>query len=113
MMACENCLEHSQHATMIELHEKRHNAHDKEFNEVKSLIRIKVSRWVFILFIGILNTAALIQIATLKDVSKTLGDIDKKVAVLYDRDEQRKEDQGPPPAAGPGPEKTAFLITGE
>jgi hypothetical protein len=71
---------------MIDLHEKRLDNHDIECEGVKNSMKFKVSRWIFIIVIGLFGSGLGFQINTLNNVSKKVNEIGEKVAVLCDRD---------------------------
>ena len=74
----EKCEHHSSHSTTLEFHEKRLDAHDIEFKDVKDSMKMKISRWIFIASLSLVFSALFFQI-------KTLNEVSAKVAVLYDR----------------------------
>lgn len=77
-MSCDECKEHSGHKTTLELHEKRLDANDIEHREIKESMKLKLSRWIFILVIGGFLGSFSLQM-------RLLYSIDKNVAVLSER----------------------------
>ena len=87
-MDCDYC---QKHITLLELHEKRLDDHNQEFKDVKNTIKEKVSRWIFVVMIGLFSTVQGYQAMTLSKANDTLASIDKKVAVLYISNKLRHE----------------------
>jgi hypothetical protein len=83
-MSCEHCPEHSGHDALIRDHKDRLHGHDVEFKDIKDAMKLKLPRWVFISVMTVL-------VAVLGYQTTTLISIDKKVAVLYDREEMRNK----------------------
>jgi hypothetical protein len=80
-MGCPKCEDHKAHEVILAQHEKRHDAHDSAIIDIWEAIKLKVSRWIFVILLGIVISSFGFQMTTLNVVQK----IDKNVAVLSER----------------------------
>lgn len=100
-----DCLKCEAHAEMLISNKERIKGHDLEFKDLKDALKFKISRWLFIVVLGICAPILGFQIVL-------LNSIDKKVAVLYDRQEQRAKngDKSETALSGPAPGKSCLIL---
>lgn len=80
-MVCPKCEDHSAHEVILKQHEKRHDAHDTGITDLWGALKLKVSRWIFVILLGLVMSSFGFQMRTLNVVQS----IDKNVAVLSER----------------------------
>ncbi len=54
-MGCPKCEDHSAHEVILAQHEKRHDAHDSSTIDLWAAVKLKVSRWIFVILLGIVR----------------------------------------------------------